>query len=64
MTVLPTTEVVVGGITPLVCWWCLVGQAGDSTPVPSDVLRLVDCTVAAHIPFHPLEEEDHDALQQ
>lgn len=33
-------------------------------PVPSQVLRLVDCTVAAHIPLHPLEEADHGALQQ
>lgn len=33
-------------------------------PVPSEVLRFVDCTVAAHIPLHPLEEVDHDALQQ
>lgn len=31
---------------------------------PSEVLRFVECAVTAHIPLHPLEEVDHDALQQ
>lgn len=53
------------------CGWDLrlllvpyVGWKDDTIPVASEVLRLVDCTVTAHIPLHPLEEEDHDALQQ
>lgn len=51
--------------------WCLLIYSSSSKArrsphacVLSDILRLVDGTVTAHIPLHPLEEVDHGALQQ